>query len=299
MLQLSQKKILCNKVPRALEAKKLVLVLTTSTPVTGAREETVETPKAVETAKAIETTETGKDGKKSKGEYPENLAQVPCICYPINFEKKSVSALFDLVSEVNMVHPAFAKELGLLIRLTDIGTQKIDGTTLDTFEMVVVAFSVADKANRVRFFEEIFLVANVSPEVVLGILFLTLSDANIDFLVWELRWRIYTTEETLPTIKRVKLVGKKTFTTIVLDLEHETYVIYVGSVSSNASPSSSPFDVYPSRRPQISDLIAKKAPTKVPAEYSDFANIFSSDLASELPKHTRINDHAIDLVKGC
>ena len=36
---------------------------------------------------------------------------------------------------------------------------------------------------------------------------------------------------------------------------------------------------------------------KVP-KYLDFANIFSRDLASELPKHTGINDHAIKLVDG-
>ena len=47
--------------------------------------------------------------------------------------------------------------------------------------MVVAAFLVVDKANRVRFFEETFLVANVGPEVVLGMLFLTLSSANVDF----------------------------------------------------------------------------------------------------------------------
>ena len=53
--------------------------------------------------------------------------------------------------------------------------------------MVVAAFLVVDKANRVRFFEETFLVANVSPEVVFEMPFLTLSSADIDFLGWELR----------------------------------------------------------------------------------------------------------------
>ena len=46
-----------------------------------------------------------------------------------------------------------AAELGLLVRPTDVVAQKIDGTTLDTYGMVVAAFSVTDKANRVRFFE--------------------------------------------------------------------------------------------------------------------------------------------------
>ena len=50
--------------------------------------------------------------------------------------------------KVNAIHPTFVRELGLPIRTTDVGVQKIDGTMLDTFGMVVVAFSVADKANR-------------------------------------------------------------------------------------------------------------------------------------------------------
>ena len=53
---------------------------------------------------------------------------------------------------------------------------------LETYKRVVAAFLVEDKANRVRFFKEAFLVANISPEVVLGMSFLTLSGPNIDFL---------------------------------------------------------------------------------------------------------------------
>ena len=93
-----------------------------------------------------------------------------------------MQALVDSGSEVNAMHLSFAKQLGLPIRPTDIGAQKIDGTALDTHVMVVAAYSVEDKANRVRFFEEAFLVANVSLEVVLGMPFLTLSGADVDFL---------------------------------------------------------------------------------------------------------------------
>ena len=94
-------------------------------------------------------------------------------------------------------------------------------------------------------------------------------------------------------------MGKKEFAAAALDPEHKTYLIYVGSVSSDTSLSSSLLDVYPFRKPQISGLIAEEAPTKVLAKYADFADVFSLDLASELPEHTQINDHAIDLVKGC
>ena len=102
---------------------------------------------------------------------------------------------------------SFAKQLDFSIRPTDIGAQKIDGTTLNPYGMVIAAFSVVDKANRVRFFEETFLVANISPEVVLGMTFLTLSGANVDFSGQEPRWRTYTIEKALPTIRRVELVG--------------------------------------------------------------------------------------------
>ena len=104
----------------------------------------------------------------------------------------------------------------------DVGAQKIDGTTLDIYGMVIAAFSVTDKVNRVRFFKETFLVANVSPEVVFGILFLPLSGADVNFLGRELRWRTYTTQEALPTTKHVELVGKKEFAAATLDPEYET-----------------------------------------------------------------------------
>ena len=77
----------------------------------------------------------------------------------------------------------------------------------------------------------------------------------------------------------------------MLDPESETFVVHVASLSFDASSSSSPLDVDP-----IAGLIAKEAPTKVPVEYVDFADVFSPDLASELPEHTGINDYSIELV---
>ena len=44
-------------------------------------------------------------------------------------------------------------------------------------------------------------------------------------------------------------------------------------------------------------MIAEEVSTKVPAKYSDFADVFSLDLASELLEYSGINDHAIELVE--
>ena len=91
-------------------------------------------------------------------------------------------------------------------------------------------------------------------------------------------------------------MGKKEFAAAALDPESETFVVHIASLSSNASPSSSPLNVHSFRRSQVSGLITEEALTKVLAEYLDFADVFFPDLVSELPKHTGINDHAIKLV---
>ncbi len=54
--------------------------------------------------------------------------------------------------------------------------------------------------------------------------------------------------------------------------------------------------MHPSRRAQIAHLKADEAPIEVPSKYADFADIFSPKLAVELPEHTGINDHTIELV---
>ena len=45
-------------------------------------------------------------------------------------------------------------------------------------------------------------------------------------------------------------------------------------------------------------MIAKEAPLKVFNKYINFANKFFLNLASELPEHIGINNHAIELVDG-
>ena len=146
-------------------AKRLALVSTTSTLVTEDSEEAI----------LISVKE---------------LEQVMCIQYPIAFPGgvtqdssvlDPVSALLDLGSEVNAMHPNFAERLGLVVQATNVGAQKIEGTNLEIYGMMVVVFSVTDQADMVKFFEKTFLVANVSLDVVLGMAFFTLSGVDVDF----------------------------------------------------------------------------------------------------------------------
>ena len=80
---------------------------------------------------------------------------------------------------------AFAHQLGLTIQKTNVRAQKIDIITVETCEMIVSTFSVLDKDGRKRFFEENFLLADVKPEIVLGMPFLTMSNSDVDFQAWD------------------------------------------------------------------------------------------------------------------
>ena len=158
--------------PKTSEAKKLVSVLATFLSV-------------IETNKEL------------------TLERMPCIYYQLRFRKDiaGVGALVDLGSEVNAMTPAYAAKLGLKVRKTNIGAQKIDSFTFETFGMVLADFQVENKLKRARFFRETFLLADISAEVVLSMPFLTFNNADVQFVKKKLTWRSYTTAEALPTTK--------------------------------------------------------------------------------------------------
>ena len=87
----------------------------------------------------------------------------------------------DSRSGVNIISQAFAFKLDLKICNTDVGAQKIDSTTLETYKMIVSIFSILDKNKNESFFEDNFLFANINLNIMLKMLFLTISNTDIDF----------------------------------------------------------------------------------------------------------------------
>lgn len=116
-----------------MEVIKLVLILLTFTLVTVTKE------------KAFANAETGKNSKNK--DLKTILTQVSYIQYPITFQKQFMLVLFDSENKVNTIYLTFAKKLSFLIKPIDVEVQKIDGTTLDTYEMMVAAFLVINKTN--------------------------------------------------------------------------------------------------------------------------------------------------------
>ena len=119
--------------------------------------------------------------------------------------------------------------------------------------------------------------------------FLTLSNADVQFVEKELTWRTYTTAKALPTTKRVELNDKKEFAKMVLDENSETFIVHVASLNLTLG-------IHPDRAAQIASLLAKKV--RIPDEYSDFADVFSEAKALVLSECTELNEFAIDLEDG-
>ena len=91
---------------------------------------------------------------KTNKEDEVTLERVPCVHYLLHFRKDTVDmrALIDSGSEVNAMTPAYALKLGLRACHTNGRAQKIDGSTLQTFGMVLASFQVEDKLEKARLF---------------------------------------------------------------------------------------------------------------------------------------------------
>lgn len=80
------------------------------------------------------------------------LDWVPYIYYSAWFKNNKVWALIDSGSEVNVMIPTYIAKLDLKIWRTNVKAQKIDGSTLKTFGIVLATFQVEDKQGQVWYF---------------------------------------------------------------------------------------------------------------------------------------------------
>ena len=134
--------------------------------------------------------------------------------------------------------------------------------------------------------------AEIKFEMILRMPFLKISNADVSFGKRILTWKTYTTNEALPTIEQVQIVDLKEFIIAALDVDSKTFVMHV------AIREQEEMSVHSKRQAQVGALLFDKAPTEVPAEYSDYSNIFSVENAAELPENTGMNEHAIKLEEG-
>ena len=82
---------------------------------------------------------------------------------------------------MNAIHPIYITKLGFCTRKIDIGIEKIDGSYLNTFGIVLADYSVKNKLGKMLFFNETFLLVSIGLDVVLGMPLLTLNKVNVWF----------------------------------------------------------------------------------------------------------------------
>ena len=123
--------------------------------------------------------------------------------------------------------PTYVEMLGLKAWKANVAAQKIDGSALEIFGMVIANFQMEDKGGKSRLFQKTFLVANTKFEVVLGMLFLKISNANIAFSKKTLMCKSYTINKALSSIERVQLVNPKKFVIAALDVDNKMFVVHM------------------------------------------------------------------------
>lgn len=81
----------------------------------------------------------------------------------------------------------FATRLSFHICKTNVGAKKIDGSKLETYEIVITSFQVDDNDKKFCVFEDTVLLANIGLNVTFEISFLTLKNIKVSFNNGELK----------------------------------------------------------------------------------------------------------------
>ena len=63
--------------------------------------------------------------------------------------------------------------------------------------------------------------------MILGMLFLKISNVDMSFGKKTLTWRTYTTNKNLPITKQVQIINLKKFVIVALDINNEIFVVYM------------------------------------------------------------------------
>ena len=78
--------------------------------------------------------------------------------------------------------------------------------------------------------------ADTKFEVILGMPFLKISNADVAFGERTLTWKSYTINKALPTTERVPLVDPKEFVIAPLDADSKTFVVHVAITKRKEMP---------------------------------------------------------------
>ena len=75
--------------------------------------------------------------------------------------------------------PNQMKKLDLKICKINIGSQKIDGSILETFEILITNFQLKNKASKTRLFQKTFFIGYIKFNMISEMLSLKINNANM------------------------------------------------------------------------------------------------------------------------
>ena len=90
--------------------------------------------------------------------------------------------MLDFGSKVNIMTLVYMIKLFLRPKPTNVDVQKIDSYTLEIHGIILASFSLQDSQEKILFFEESFLLADISLKIVLKMPFLAFNNTNIKFV---------------------------------------------------------------------------------------------------------------------
>lgn len=77
--------------------------------------------------------------------------------------------------------PMYVFKFGFKVQITYIKTRKIYGSIFQIFKLVYRSFQAENKLKKGHFSQKIFLLADISIEVILKISFLSFDNTNVKF----------------------------------------------------------------------------------------------------------------------
>lgn len=145
--------------------------------------------------------------------------------------------------------------------------------------MIIVALFMNNKTEKICFFEDIFLLANISIDVVLMIYFFTLSNADIQFTYQELHQKSYTAAHFSLTIYYIEFISCKKFADATLNKNKRIFVVYMASLGSCNKDLK--ISIYLFCNAQLALFIINKALIAISFKYFDYTNMISPESTAE------------------
>lgn len=117
------------------------------------------------------------------------LQRVPCMQWLMQFGQYLIETHINFGSKINTIQPSFARKLGLNIGEINVDIQRINGIKLEIFDMVIACFLVENKVGKSHFFEDTFLLGDISMNIACRMLLFIFNIVKMNFTDQELGWR--------------------------------------------------------------------------------------------------------------